>query len=87
MAAITDKEKIVSAFQRRSKLLFAYNTAGDLVLDKKGRPVRAQNSWAAAFWAGYDGLMNGPRVPARNSSSWALYAAGRDIRKKGGLTV
>ena len=79
----TDKAKIISAFQRRASILFAYNTKGDLVLDKHGKPVRAMNGWASAFWAGYDGMTRGVRVPTRNMPVYAFYAAGRDIRKKG----
>ena len=79
----TDKAKIISAFQRRASILFAYNTKGELVVDKQGNPVRAMNGWASAFWAGYDGMTCGVRVPSRNTPLWAFYSAGRDIRKKG----
>lgn len=78
----TEKAKIISAFQRRASILFAYTSKGP-VLDKLGEPVRAQNSWASAFWAGVDGMTRGVRVPSRNTPLWAFYAAGRDIRKKG----
>lgn len=76
-----EKAKIICAFERRASILFAYNTKGELVVDKKGNPVRAMNGWASAFWAGYDGMTRGVRVPPRNSATWAFYAAGRDVRR------
>lgn len=77
-----EKAKIVAAYHNRHKALFAYDRNG-LVTDKAGTPVRAQNSWAAAFWAGVDGLTSGPRVPTRSMMSYPFYAAGRSIRNKG----
>ena len=82
-----EKAKILAAYHNRSKALFAYDTQGNLIVDKQNLPVRAQNSWASAFWAGYDGMTHGVRVPPRNSISWAWYATGRDLRKNGGLKV
>ena len=78
-----EKAKIVAAYHNRHKALFAYDVNGDLVVDKAGTPVRALNSWAAAFWAGVDGLTRGPRVPTRSMISYPFYAAGRSIRNKG----
>lgn len=76
-----DKEKIVAAYHNRHKALFAYSSNG-VVTDKDGILIRAQNSWAAAFWAGVDGLTRGPRVPTRSMMSYPFYAAGKVIRKK-----
>ena len=76
-----EKAKIICAFERRASILFAYNTRGQLVLDKHGAPVRAQNGWASAFWAGVDGMTRGVRVPTPRNANWAFYAAGRDVRR------
>jgi hypothetical protein len=67
----THKARILDAYHRRAAVLFAYTTSGN--------PAgRAGNSWAAMFWAGFDGMTRGVRVPSRSDRlSWAWYAAGR----------
>ncbi len=65
------KAEILDAYTRRAPVLFAYNTSGNAA-------GRAGNSWAAMFWAGFDGYIRGVRVPSRsNRSAYAWYAAGR----------
>lgn len=65
------KAQVLDAYHRRARSLFEYDTAGN--------PAgRACNSWAAVFWAGYDGMTRGVRVPRRSDRlSYAWYAAGR----------
>ena len=70
------KAKILDAYSRRSHILFAYDVAGNSA-------GRAGNSWAAIFWAGFDGMTWGVRVPRRSDKlSFAWYAAGRAAAKK-----
>ena len=38
------------------------------------------SSFAAAFWAGYDGLSVGSRVPSRDMLAWPIYRAGQACR-------
>jgi len=67
--------KVVEAYERRDRSLFVPGSVGT------DRAVRSGNSWSTAFWAGYDGLTVGVRVPMRNAISRAWYVAGRKVRK------
>ena len=63
-------EDAVAAYQSKNKFLFHGN-----------RPHRG-NSWAANFWAGFNGVDGGlfrPNDPAyRRSPSYVMYRAGAD---------
>jgi hypothetical protein len=65
---------ILAHYSQRGRNLFAYTSSGECV-------GRAGNSWAAAFWAGYDGQTWGARVPARNAISRPWYTAGKRAAK------
>jgi hypothetical protein len=72
-------EEVVSLYKRRHKSIFAYDTSGALVV-RDGIPERALNSWASAFWAGYDGLTKGVRVPTKDVVPYVWYRAGQAMR-------
>ena len=63
-------DKAVAAYQNKDKFLFH----GD-------QPHRS-NSWAATFWAGFNGIEGGLFRPTdstyRRSPSYVLYRAGKD---------
>lgn len=63
------------------KLIDAHAAKAKVLFDPNGK-TRAGNSWAASFWAGYDGLTFGPRVPPRNHADYDWYAAGREVRRQ-----
>lgn len=74
------------ASYRRGREVTGHLKRGETVLrsesflfDRNGH--RAGNAFAAAFWAGYDGLTSGARVPAKGWPSWSIYAAGKAVRK------
>jgi hypothetical protein len=66
-------DDVVRCYESQSKALFATTTSGRKV-------GRAGNSWAACFWAGYDGMTTGARVPTRNEISYPWYVAGKAVR-------
>lgn len=68
------KQTWLAAYRSKHKALFAYDTAGACV-------GRAGNSWASIFWAGFDGMTRGVRVPRRNTMEYSIYAAGKLARK------
>ena len=68
-------EDAIAAYQSKNKFLFH----GD-------QPHRS-NSWAANFWAGFNGIDGGlfrPNDPVyRRSPSYVMYRAGKDCAKEG----
>lgn len=78
------KAKIIFAYNEQSGTLFA-RVDGVLVRDKHGNLLRAGNSWAASFWAGYDGITFGPKVSPCGTTAHPFYAAGKAIRRKRAL--
>ena len=70
---MTYDETIIDAYNRRAKSLFAYDCSGNI-------QGRAGNSWASSFWAGFDGMKTGVRVPPRGSLARPWYDAGRKVR-------
>lgn len=74
MGRSVHRERYLAAWRDGSPLFFAYDSAGN-------RVGRAGNSWAATFWAGFDGAASGVRVPPRGSLARPLYDAGRDARR------
>lgn len=64
-------QAVLEAYARRDKSLVIPGSTGT------DPSIRSGNSWSAAFWAGYDGLTWGPRVPTRSMIAWGWYAAGR----------
>lgn len=72
-------DAVVRAFNKKDRVLFAHTRAG--VIDPSGAPAgRANNGWASAFWAGYDGMTHGVRVPEPGAISFPWYVAGRALR-------
>jgi len=67
-------DDVVAHYEKKGKNLFATTSTGKIV-------GRAGNSWSSAFWAGYDGLTWGVRVPERTAISYPWYVAGREVRK------
>lgn len=67
-------ESVVSAYRERRRILFTPD----------GLRCRG-NSFAAAFWAGYDGFDKGlwdfSQRAARGSVGYIFYVAGRDMHK------
>jgi hypothetical protein len=62
---------IVAHFERKGPALFT-----------KDGNSRAMNGWASAFWAGYDGMTSGVRVPPSTWISYPWYVAGKKAAKK-----
>ncbi|MEY5100845.1 MAG: hypothetical protein RJA36_3564 [Pseudomonadota bacterium] len=69
----TQFDKVLLAYQQKKSVLF-------LIRPDIGPCGRAGNGWSSCFWAGYDGMVRGVRVPAKNLPAYVFYAAGRAIR-------
>lgn len=68
--------KILAAYDNRHRALFVPGSVGT------GPGARSGNSWAAAFWAGYDGMTRGVRVPTRSMISYDYYLAGKKAARR-----
>ena len=68
--------RIVAAYDRRDRVLFVPGSTGT------DRGARSGNSWAACFWAGFDGHTRGVRVPPRSLPVYGWYAAGRRVARR-----
>jgi hypothetical protein len=68
--------KVIDAYNRRDRVLFVPGSVGT------DRAVRSGNSWSSAFWAGYDGMTTGVRVPTTKEIARAWYAAGRKVKAR-----
>lgn len=75
-----ERAKVLQAYHNQSRVLFAHTRSG-VVLDKAGQPCRAMNGFASSFWAGFDGMASGVRVPSRSSIAWDWYMAGCTARR------
>lgn len=60
-------------YQSKNKSVFAYDSSGQV----KGR---AKNGWASYFWAGYDQMKSGVRVPCKTELAYGIYLAGKAAR-------
>lgn len=74
------KDTWLSAWRQGHKGIFDYDSAG-------ARVGRAGDSWAATFWAGYDGLTAGVRAPRRGTMEYSIFAAGKLARKEADRSV
>ena len=62
-------------YENKSKAVFSYDQSGQL----RGR---AQNGWASTFWAGFDKMVWGVRVPSKSDISYGIYLAGQDAKQR-----
>ena len=67
-------DAVVRCYEKKDRALFA-QLNGEIL-------GRSGNSWSSAFWAGYDGMTRGVRVPGRDAISYPWYVAGVAIRER-----
>lgn len=71
-----DFERLVAMYEEQHKAIFARVNGDGVVVGRAG------NSWASAFWAGYDGMTTGIRVPTPDLHTYVWYRAGQAVRAR-----